>query len=106
MMRRLTFEPNPKHRNTKRGRISAQPKSGQAVLDSSVQIREESPRRIGVDPLNQEIVVFMQHLPGVFHAFVVEWENLVPPAQRILRELGLVSRRGRILQQSNEVRSD
>lgn len=105
-MRRLTFEPNPKHRSRKRGRISAQPTSGQAVLDNSVQIRKESPRRLGVDPLNEEIVIFMQHLPDVFHGFVVEWENLEQPAQKILQELGLVSRRGRILRQSDEVRND
>lgn len=76
------------------------------MLDSSVQIRKESPRRLGVDPLNEEIVIFMQHLPGVFHGFVVEWENLEPPAQKILQELGLVSRRGRIVRQSDEVRND
>lgn len=105
-MRRLTFEPNPKHRSTKRGRISAQPTNGQAVLDNSVQIREESPRRLGVDPFNKELVIFTQHLPGVFHGFVVEWENLEPPAQRILQELGLVTRRGRIVRQSDEVRND
>lgn len=76
------------------------------MLDSSVQIRKESLRRLGVDPLNEEIVIFMQHLPGVFHGFVVEWENLEPPAQKILQELGLVSRRGRIVRQSDEVRND
>jgi hypothetical protein len=79
-MRRLTFEPNPKHRSRKRGRISALPTNPQKVLDQSVQIREESPRRIGVDAMNEEIVIFMQHLPGVFHGFVVEWEMLLPPA--------------------------
>lgn len=105
-MRRLTFEPNPKHRSRKRGRISAQPTSGQALLDHSVQIREESPRRIGVDPVNNEIVIFMQHLPGVFHGFVVEWENLAPGAQRVLQQFGLVNRRGRILEQNDEVRND
>lgn len=105
-MRRLTFEPNPKHRRRKRGRISAQPTDGQEVLDHSVQIRDESPRRLGVDSLNKEIVIFMQHLPGIFHGFVVEWENLEPLAQSILQELRLVTRHGRILQQSDEVRND
>ena len=105
-MRRLTFEPNPKHRSRKRGRISAQPVNGQAVLDYSVQIRKESPRRLGVDRVNNEIVVFMQHLPGVFHGFVVEWKDLESRAQKILQELGLVSRRGRILEKIDEVRRD
>lgn len=59
-----------------------------------------------MDTFNEEIVIFMQHLPSVFHGFVVEWENLEPPAQKILQELGLVSRRGRILEQNDEVRND
>jgi hypothetical protein len=105
-MRRLTFEPNPKHRSRKRGQVSAQPTDGQGVLDHSVQIRDESPRRVGLDPLNNEIVIFMQHLPGLFHGFVVEWENLAPGAQRTLQEHGLVNRRGRMLNQSDEVRND
>jgi hypothetical protein len=105
-MRRLTYEPNPKHRGAKRGRIAAQPTNGQGVLNNSFQLREESPRRIGVDAINKEIVIFMQHLPGVFHGFVVEWETLEPRAQKILQKLGLVSKRGRILQQSDEIRND
>jgi len=105
-MRRLTFEPNPKHRSRKLGRISAQPTNGQAVLDISVQIRSESPRRVGVDAVNKEIVLFMQHLPRIFHGFVVEWKDLEPRTQKILRELGLVTGRGRILTQSDEIRND
>ena len=104
-MRRLIFEANPKHRGRKLGRISAQPTNGQAVLDHSVQIREESPRRVGVDSLNKEIVVFMQHLPYVFHGFVVEWQDLESRTQKILQVLGLVSKRGKILQ-NDEVRND
>jgi hypothetical protein len=79
--------------------------NGQAVLDYSVQIRKESPRRLGVDTFNKEIVIFMQHLPAVFHGFAVEWKNLEPRAQKILQELGLVTRRGRIVQ-TDEVRND
>ncbi|MGH9874666.1 MAG: hypothetical protein ACRD9S_19585 [Pyrinomonadaceae bacterium] len=97
-MSRLLFEPNPKHHGKKRGRISAQPTNGQEVLDTSVQIRKESPRRLGVDVMNREIVIFMQHLPDVFHGFVVDWTDLEPRAQKILQDLGLVNRRGRILQ--------
>ena len=104
-MRRLRFEPNPKHSRKKRGRVSAQPTNGQSVLDNSVQIREESPRRLSVDELNQEIVIFMQHLPNVFHGFVVEWKDLEPRGQKILQELGLVTRRGRIVSKVYEIRN-
>jgi len=105
-MSRLIFEPNPKHRSGPRGRISAQPTEGQTILDNSVQITKSSPRRIGVDQHNYEIVMFMQHLPGIFHGFVVEWKNLEPRVHRILQALGLVTSRGRIIRQSDEVRSD
>ncbi len=95
-MGRLVYVSNPKHRVRKRGRVSAEPSNGQEVLDRSVRITEHSPRRIGVDPVNKEIVVFMQHLPDVFHGFVVEWRNLQARAQTTLLDLGLVTRRGRI----------
>jgi len=102
-MKRLRLESNPKHRRRKHGRVSAHPTDGQGVLDHSVQIREESPRRLGVDVPNQEIVIFMQHLPDIFHGFVVEWKDLEPRAQKILQELGLVTRRGRIVSKVYEI---
>lgn len=95
-MRRLVFAPNPKHRSRKRGQISPQPTNGQTVLDRSVQVTKGSPRRVGVDPINGELVIFMQHLPNVFHGFVVEWRELPVAAQRALIREGLVTRRGRI----------
>ena len=95
-MATFTFEPNPKHRRTKSGRVSAQPIDGQAALDNSLQLSENSSRRVGVDKGNQQIVMFMEHLPGVFHGFLVEWRDLEPRAQRLLQHIGLVTSRGRI----------
>lgn len=103
-MARRTFEPNPKHRGEKRGRISAQPTDGQAALDNSVQISDTSSRRVGVDRDNREIVVLMEHLPGVFHGFVVKWDEPDRNVQRRLQGLGLVTSRGRILNESDEIR--
>ena len=105
-MATLTFEPNPKHRIKKHGRVSAQPTDGQAALDNSVRVSETSSRRVGVDRKNKEIVVFMEHLPGVFHGFVVEWNDLERNVQRRLQKLGLVTSRGRILDESDEIRTD
>ena len=105
-MATLTFEPNPKHRIKRHGRVSAQPTDGQAVLDNSVRVTETSSRRVGVDRKNKEIVVFMEHLPGVFHGFVVEWNDLERNVQRRLQKLGLVTSRGRILDESDEIRTD
>lgn len=54
---------------------------------------------MGVDRENEEIVVLMEHLPGVFHGFVVEWNELKRGVQRQLQDVGLVTSRGRILRQ-------
>jgi len=78
-MANLIFEPNPKHQSKKRGRV--QPVNGQNALDNSVKIAETFSRRVG-DRENEEIVVLMEHLPGVFHGFVVEWDELERNAQR------------------------
>src|SRR2546422_23007 len=105
-MGNLIFEPNPKHRIKRHGRGSAQPTDGQAALDNSVRVTETSSRRVGVDRKNKEIVIFMEHLPGVFHGFVVEWNDLERNVQRRLQKLGLVTSRGRILDESDEIRTD
>lgn len=105
-MANLTFEPNPKHRSKKRGRVSSQPTDGQVALDNSVQISERSTRRVGVDRENEEIVVLMEHLPGIFHGFVVEWNELERGVQRQLQDLGLVTSRGRMLSVNNEIRAN
>jgi hypothetical protein len=50
-----------------------------------------------VDQENEEIVVLMEHLPGIFHGFVVEWKELERSVQRKLQDVGLITSRGRIL---------
>lgn len=104
-MATLTFQPNPKHQSKKHGRISRQPADGQTALNDSVQISERSSRRVGVDRSNKEIVIFMEHLPEVFHGFVVEWTDLERNVQRLLQKLGVVTGRGRILGEKDEIRS-
>ena len=104
-MAKLTFEPNSTHRSKKRGRVSSQPADGQAALDNSVQISERSTRRVGVDRKNEEIVVLMEHLPGIFHGFVVEWNELERSVQRQLQHVGLVTSHGRILSVNHEIRA-
>lgn len=66
-----TFEPSPKHDQTRPG-IGAQPTNGQSALDRSVQVSDTSSRRVGVDAGSGEIVVFDETYPGqcIFHGHV------------------------------------
>ena len=60
------YEANPKHgaeaRATSRGGSSAEPADGQGALDNSVQIKGTSPRRVGIDPSNGDVVILDRHL--------------------------------------------
>src|SRR6266436_4884070 len=106
-MANLTFEPNPKHRRKKHGRVSSQPTDGQSALWTiRCKSSQGSSRRVGVDRANKEFVVLMEHLPGVFHGFIVEWNELDRGVQRQLRDIGLVTSRGRILSVDHEIRSN
>lgn len=98
-----TYEPSPKHgtstRRTPTGKSNPAPKDGQVALNHSVQIKPTSPRRIGIDPKNKEIVVFDETPPGkgVYHGHVRTWDELTHEMQNALRAAGLVDARGNIL---------
>jgi hypothetical protein len=93
------YEPSPKHGPTQRGNVARAPTNGQRALDRSVQVSENSPRRVGVDKENGEYVVLDETHPGqgVYHGHVRTWDQLRPEMQNALRRAGLVDRRGRIL---------
>src|SRR5262249_15806270 len=82
----LVFDPARYHGETASGGKSAGPKDGQAALDNSVQVKETSPRRVGVDKTNNEIVVLDQTRPGIFHGHVRQWSELTSEMQNVLRE--------------------
>ena len=50
-----------KHGKEDKGDVSKAPKDGQKALDNSVQIKETSPLRVGVDQDNGEVVVLDRH---------------------------------------------
>jgi hypothetical protein len=91
------YEKSDKHGEVKRGRSSAAPKDGQTALDNSTQVKDTSPRRVGVDKANEEIVVLDQTSEGVFHGHVREWGELTSEMQNALKEAGLTDARGGIL---------
>ena len=96
-MRRMLFEGNPKHGAVARGRASAAPKNGQAALDTSVDIGQNTTRRVGIDYDAGEFVVFDEHVAGTFHGHVPSWGDLSQRMQSALQKAGMADRRGRIL---------
>jgi hypothetical protein len=71
-MRRHQYEASLKHGATARGNISAAPRNGQNALDASVQIKDSSSPRVGIDYQTGEFVVFDETHPGtgIFHGHV------------------------------------
>ena len=91
------FEPSPKHGSEQKGNISAGPKDGQTALDNSVQVKDTSPRRVGVDKKNGQIVVLDQTSKDTFHGHVRDWKNLSSQQQNALIKAKLVDKKGKIL---------
>jgi hypothetical protein len=97
--RRYNYEASPKHGTQKVGNVSAAPRGGQAALDSSVQVKETSPRRVGVDYDAGELVVFDETHPGdgVFHGHIRSWDELTDQQRNAFSGAGLTDKRGRIM---------
>lgn len=93
------YEASPKHHasTVQGGFVSPAPTNGQLVLEASVQVKPESPRRVGVDKGAQEYVVFDETVPGTFHGHTRTWDQLHPDMQRALIADGVVTNNGRIL---------
>ena len=101
-MRRYEYEWNSKHPKWTAGgptgaRASKAPKNGQNALDLSVQVKDTSYRRVGIDHETGEFVVFDEHEPGKFHGHVRTWDELENVQQNALVKADMTDRRGRIL---------
>lgn len=94
-----SYEGSPKHGKEDRGRANKAPEDGQAALDNSTQVSPNSPRRVGVDEDNGEIVIFDETHPGeaTFHGHVRTWGELSQAQKNALVKAGLTNRRGKIL---------
>ena len=100
------YEDNPKHKDTptvdSKGRaVSSAPTNGQGALDNSVQVKNTSPRRVGVDPDTGEFVVLDRHTesagegqPERYHGHTRPWQGLNQQQQNALRRSGLVDKKG------------
>ena len=93
----LVFEGSPKHGPVARGRISRAPTNGQSALDQSVQVKTTSPRRVGADRANGEIVVLDQTSKGKFHGHVRTWDQLTDQQRNALIQGGFTDKRGHFL---------
>jgi hypothetical protein len=85
--------------------VSPAPKNGQTALDNSVQIKDTSTRRIGVDPETNEIVILDRtgSLPngagGSYHGHVKTWKKLSPELKKLLTKEGMTDKKGNIIRQ-------
>ncbi|XXT18155.1 SpvB/TcaC N-terminal domain-containing protein [Sorangium sp. So ce429] len=111
--RRLEFVASPKHPVgvAPRPGVSPGPAHGQAALDTSVGIGENTTRRVGIDYETGKLVMFAETYPGrtglggaprEFHGYVQTWDELPQAAQNALYKSGMVTRRGKILIGSGE----
>ncbi|WP_339483715.1 RHS repeat-associated core domain-containing protein, partial [Pseudomonas sp. RL_5y_Pfl2_73] len=80
---------------------SRAPSNGQAALDNSIQVKDSSPRRVGVDVKNNELVVLdrTQTLPNddeEFHGHVRCWCDLHTDQQNALKRAQQVTSKGKI----------
>jgi hypothetical protein len=94
---RLGYEPAPYHSQMDNAVKSRAPIHGQRALDSSIQVKSTSPRRVGIDPETNEIVVFDQTIGNTFHGHVRSWEMLHQDMKNALVKGGLVDKNGKIL---------
>lgn len=83
-----------KHDNAIKSRA---PANGQEALNSSIQVKSTSLRRIGIDYETKEFVVFDNTQDMTYHGHVRAWDDLHPDMQRALQQAGMVDRRGKIL---------
>ena len=76
---------------------SKAPANGQDALDVSVQVKDTSPRRVGVDHETGEFSVFDQTSEGIFHGHVRSWSELTTQMQNALIKTGIADRKGNVL---------
>jgi hypothetical protein len=92
----LEFDAASYHGKTDTPVKSKGPANGQDALDNSVQVKPTSPRRIGVDPDTQEIVVFDRTGGDVYHGHVRPWDKLHQDMKNALIKAGKTDHKGNI----------
>jgi len=96
-MRRLDYEAAPYHGKVDNAVKSRAPINRQDALDTSIQVKPTSPRRVGVDYESKEFVVFDKTLDTTYHGHVRSWKDMHPDMQKALQQAGMADRKGNIL---------
>lgn len=91
------FDAASYHGKTDTSIKSKGPTNGQEALENSVQVKPTSPRRIGVDPETNELVVFDRTGGEVYHGHVRPWDKLHQDMKNALIKAKKVDSKGRIL---------
>lgn len=77
---------------TARGNVSTEPTNPQQTLENSVQVKNTSTARVGVDPSTGEHVMFHETASSVYHGYAVKDFNDLPnEAKAALQNVGMVS---------------
>lgn len=100
-MGRLVYEAAPYHGKVDNALKSRAPKNGQEALNTSIQIKPTSLRRVGVDYESKEFVVFDRTLDSTYHGHVRPWEGLHQDMKRALQQAGVVDRKGNFINGKN-----
>ncbi|WP_406821114.1 hypothetical protein ACJA3S_05640 [Pseudomonas sp. KnCO4] len=95
-MRRLDYEAAPYKGKVDNAVKSRAPINGQDALDSSIQVKTTSPRRVVIDYESKEFVVFDKTLDTTYHGHVRSWKDLHPDMQKALQQTGMADRKGNI----------
>ena len=93
----LEFDAASYHGKTDTPVKSKGPTNGQEALENSVQVKPTSPRRIGVDPDTNELVVFDRTGGDVYHGHVRPWDKLHQDMKNALIKARKVDNKGNIL---------
>jgi RHS repeat-associated protein len=101
-MKRMEYEAASYHGKVDNAIKSKAPVNGQEALDLSVQVKETSPRRVGVDYATNEYVVFDRTQGNTYHGHVRSWADLHSDMQRALIKSGMADKKGKIIQPNHE----
>ncbi|HFK4763450.1 TPA: RHS repeat-associated core domain-containing protein, partial [Citrobacter farmeri] len=95
------YKDAPYHGTSDNSVKSRAPTNGQTALDNSVQVKPTSPRRVGVDIANNEIVVLdktrsLSDKVDEYHGHVRDWDALDNKQQSALIKAGKTTRKGKV----------